>query len=141
LERELWEGGSLEENAGRLAKSYGFTPVTEWKSVSAAPLDRDLEVCVVDKQGEHLLGCTCRQTGWGWTKALTGSWIHIDPTHWREVRADGSRHQALRPIGASRNAAAVRWKLANRIVIAWILTIPAAAAMGAAAVALVGGFI
>src|SRR5947208_11323829 len=47
---------------------------------------------------------------------------------------------AIVGVGASRGAAAVRWKVANRIVIAWILTIPAAALMGAAAFALVGLF-
>ena len=47
---------------------------------------------------------------------------------------------AIIGVGASRNAAAVRWKVANRIVVAWVLTIPAAAVMGAAAFALVGLF-
>jgi PiT family inorganic phosphate transporter len=47
---------------------------------------------------------------------------------------------AIVGVGASRNVGAVRWKVANRIVVAWILTIPAAAAMGAAAFALVGLF-
>src|SRR5437868_5949979 len=47
---------------------------------------------------------------------------------------------AIVGVGASRGAAAVRWKVANRIVVAWILTIPAAAVMGAAAFALVGLF-
>jgi inorganic phosphate transporter, PiT family len=39
---------------------------------------------------------------------------------------------AIVGVGASRNATAVRWKVANRIIVAWILTIPAAAVMGAA---------
>ena len=47
---------------------------------------------------------------------------------------------AIVGVGASRNVGAVRWKVANRIVIAWVLTIPAAAVMGAAAFALVGLF-
>ena len=47
---------------------------------------------------------------------------------------------AIVGVGASRNVGAVRWKVANRIVVAWVLTIPAAAAMGAAAFALVGLF-
>jgi PiT family inorganic phosphate transporter len=47
---------------------------------------------------------------------------------------------AIVGVGASRNVGAVRWKVANRIVVAWILTIPAAAVMGAAAFALVGLF-
>ena len=47
---------------------------------------------------------------------------------------------AIIGVGASRHAAAVRWKVANRIVVAWVLTIPAAAVMGAAAFALAGLF-
>ncbi len=47
---------------------------------------------------------------------------------------------AIVGVGASRNVGAVRWKVANRIVVAWILTIPAAAVMGAAAFALAGLF-
>jgi len=43
-------------------------------------------------------------------------------------------------VGAARSTAAVRWKVANNIVVAWILTIPAAALMGATAFALVGLF-
>jgi inorganic phosphate transporter, PiT family len=45
---------------------------------------------------------------------------------------------AIIGVGAARSAAAVRWKVANNIVIAWILTIPAAAVMGAGAFALAG---
>ncbi len=48
---------------------------------------------------------------------------------------------AIVGVGASRGMAAVRWKVANRIVIAWIVTIPAAALMGAAAYALARLFI
>jgi inorganic phosphate transporter, PiT family len=48
---------------------------------------------------------------------------------------------AIVGVGASRGAAAVRWKVANRIVVAWILTIPAAALMGAAAYTLARLFI
>jgi PiT family inorganic phosphate transporter len=34
-------------------------------------------------------------------------------------------------VGAARRASAVRWGVAGNILIAWILTIPAAAAIGA----------
>ncbi len=47
---------------------------------------------------------------------------------------------AIVGVGASRSVGAVRWKVANRIVVAWVLTIPAAAVMGAAGFALVGLF-
>jgi len=35
-------------------------------------------------------------------------------------------------VGAARRTAAVRWHVAQRIVVAWIVTLPAAALMGAA---------
>jgi inorganic phosphate transporter, PiT family len=34
-------------------------------------------------------------------------------------------------VGAARRESAVRWNVAQRIVIAWVVTMPAAAAMGA----------
>jgi PiT family inorganic phosphate transporter len=38
---------------------------------------------------------------------------------------------AIVGVGASRRASAVRWNIASRIVVAWIITIPAAAALAA----------
>ena len=38
---------------------------------------------------------------------------------------------AITGVGAARRASAVRWNVAQRIVIAWVITMPAAAAMGA----------
>jgi len=38
---------------------------------------------------------------------------------------------AIMGVGATRRASAVRWGVAGNIVIAWILTIPASAAVGA----------
>jgi len=40
---------------------------------------------------------------------------------------------AIVGVGAARRASAVRWNVANTIVIAWIVTIPAAATIGALA--------
>jgi inorganic phosphate transporter, PiT family len=45
---------------------------------------------------------------------------------------------AIVGVGAARRASAVRWNVAQRIVIAWVLTMPAAAAAGAAFYARVG---
>jgi PiT family inorganic phosphate transporter len=36
-------------------------------------------------------------------------------------------------VGAARRASAVRWNVAQRIVIAWVVTMPAAGVMGALA--------
>src|SRR5262247_3692170 len=41
-------------------------------------------------------------------------------------------------VGAARRVSAVRWRVANNIVVAWIITIPATAFIGAVAYALVG---
>jgi len=41
-------------------------------------------------------------------------------------------------VGAARRVSAVRWKVANNIVVAWIITIPASAFMAALAYAVVG---
>jgi PiT family inorganic phosphate transporter len=38
---------------------------------------------------------------------------------------------AIVGVGAARRTSAVRWNVANTIVIAWIITIPAAGAIGA----------
>ena len=38
---------------------------------------------------------------------------------------------AIVGVGAARRAAAVRWPVAQRIVIAWVLTLPAAGLIGA----------
>ncbi|MBM3330098.1 MAG: inorganic phosphate transporter [Calditrichaeota bacterium] len=46
---------------------------------------------------------------------------------------------AIMGVGATKRASAVRWGLAGNIVIAWILTIPASAAVGAVTYALVNG--
>ncbi len=43
---------------------------------------------------------------------------------------------AIVGVGAARRASAVRWGVAGNIVIAWIVTIPAAAAISAATYAL-----
>ncbi len=45
---------------------------------------------------------------------------------------------AIVGVGASRRASAVRWNVASGIVVAWVVTMPAAAAIGAAAYGLAG---
>ena len=47
---------------------------------------------------------------------------------------------AIVGVGAARRTSAVRWNVANSIVVAWVVTLPAAALMGALAYAAVGLF-
>jgi PiT family inorganic phosphate transporter len=53
----------------------------------------------------------------------------------RRARLDDAHdHRAIVGVGAARRTAAVRWQVAQRIVIAWVLTLPAAALLADARV-------
>jgi hypothetical protein len=56
----------------------------KWLPVSIAPLDADLEVCVIDKGGVHTLIFPVRRSGTKWVDAATKRVIDIGPTHWRK---------------------------------------------------------
>ena len=60
-----------------------------WLPASIAPLDTDLEVCVIDQNGIHALIFPVRKTEMNWVDAETKKAIHISPTHWRKW-ADGA---------------------------------------------------
>jgi hypothetical protein len=56
----------------------------KWVPVSIAPVDSDLEVCVIDRHGvHHALVFPCRKNAEEWVDATTKKRIDIDPTHWR----------------------------------------------------------
>jgi hypothetical protein len=58
---------------------------TMWQPISTAPYDHDLELAVIDRDGEHVLVFPCRRKGAdSWIDALTGRIIEVQPTHWRE---------------------------------------------------------
>lgn len=61
----------------------------DWKPVSSAPFDHDLEVAVIDEDGVHALVFPCRRTPGGWAKKETGEHIEIHPTHWRRWQETG----------------------------------------------------
>jgi PiT family inorganic phosphate transporter len=71
----------------------------------------------------------CAETGGAATLFLaTGLGIPVSTTH--------TITGAIIGVGAARRVSAVRWNIASGIVVAWVLTIPAAALLGAAAYAL-----
>jgi hypothetical protein len=56
-----------------------------WQPISTAPYDRNLELAVIDRTGEHALVFPCRRTGKDtWIDVLTLRLIDVHPTHWRE---------------------------------------------------------
>ena len=65
-----------------------------WQLISSAPFDRDIELAVIDRHGEHPLVFPCRRIASGWINAKTKERIDVSPTHWREWK---SGHQAHWP--------------------------------------------
>ena len=55
----------------------------KWLPVSIAPLDIDLEVCVMDNGAAHALIFPVRRNKTDWVDAKTKKRIDIMPTHWR----------------------------------------------------------
>lgn len=72
----------MEINAGAQVRSDPFW--MEWQTISTAPFDRDLELAVIDADGQHALVFPCRRVLHGWEKAETHSLVSVHPTHWRE---------------------------------------------------------
>jgi uncharacterized protein YbdZ (MbtH family) len=57
----------------------------EWKPISTAPFDCDLELAVIEGDGSaHALVFPSRRIPGGWINAKTKKWIDLRPTHWRE---------------------------------------------------------
>ncbi len=68
-----------EDSSRRLAEA--------WQSVTTAPLDRDLEVAVIDGDDPVALTFPCRRgTHGGWVHAHTGRHVDVAPSHWRPWR-------------------------------------------------------
>jgi len=55
-----------------------------WKSILSAPSGRDLQLAVLDEDGEHALVFPCQRVREGWKNVITGAWVDIRPTHWRD---------------------------------------------------------
>lgn len=56
----------------------------QWKPISTAPFDRDIEIAYIDGGGTHALVFPCRRILDGWIKAETKKRIEVQPSHWRE---------------------------------------------------------
>lgn len=63
-------------------------PRRMWKPILSAPFEHELELAVLDEDGEHALVFPCTKTRKGWKNAATGAYIDIHPTHWRDWRPD-----------------------------------------------------
>ena len=54
-----------------------------WQPVTTAPVDCDVEVAVVDRNGPVSLVFACRRSANRWIMAGTNQPIDVRPTHWR----------------------------------------------------------
>jgi hypothetical protein len=64
--------------------------MAEWKPISTAPLDCELELAVIEGHADvHALVFPCRRTFHGWINALTQHPVVVHPTHWRQWRQAG----------------------------------------------------
>ncbi|HUZ31523.1 MAG TPA: hypothetical protein VMV19_05355 [Xanthobacteraceae bacterium] len=59
----------------------------EWNEIFSVPMERDVEVAVIDKAGVHPVEFCCRHNDGVWINASTRKQINIQPTHWREWKA------------------------------------------------------
>ena len=59
-----------------------------WQSIATAPLDRDLELAVIDGSGKHALVFPCRRVLNGWIDAATQKRVDVRPTHWRDWKGE-----------------------------------------------------
>ena len=75
----------------------------------------------------------CAETGGSLTLFLA-TWLGIPVSTTHTITG------AIIGVGAARRVSAVRWNVANGIIVAWILTIPASGLIGAIAYAIVGLF-
>jgi hypothetical protein len=70
-----------------------------WKPILSAPFDRDLELAVLNEDGEHALVFPCIRGREGWKSAATGARIDIHPTHWRDWESEGLPATGNKPVG------------------------------------------
>src|ERR1019366_5293797 len=84
LESLVGEGLQSLQCSGRdAAMTHVHSLPAEWLPVSIAPIDADLEVCVMDFDGIlHALVFPCHKDGTEWVDALTKKYVDIHPTHW-----------------------------------------------------------
>jgi len=59
--------------------------IMDWRPINTAPFDREVELAIIDRQGEHALIFPCRRIVGGWVDARTKKQLYyILPTHWRD---------------------------------------------------------
>lgn len=77
--RSFVRANDLDQGATRRARQA----LAMWQPASNAPFDCDLELAVIDGDGQHALVFPCRRISAGWINASTRERLDVRPTHWR----------------------------------------------------------
>jgi hypothetical protein len=61
----------------------------EWKPINTVPLDRGVEIAIIDSKEVHVVACPCRLTHHGWIAADSKRRLYwVRPTHWRDLSSE-----------------------------------------------------
>ena len=60
--------------------------MSDWKPISTAPADTDLELSIYDQGEYHVLVFPCRRDGSGWRDV--DRHMPLNPTHWRVCKRE-----------------------------------------------------
>ena len=80
---QIKRGNELLIQIKALCQPWRVYAAVDWKPISIAPFDRNLELAVIDRDGPHTLVFPCRRILSGWAKVETKERIDVLPTHWR----------------------------------------------------------
>lgn len=64
-----------------------------WYPMTAAPVNRDLELAVQGRDGIHTPLVSCRRILTGWIASKTRERLDMSPTHWRAWKNIGSENE------------------------------------------------
>jgi hypothetical protein len=68
---------------GKLISLAGEKINMNWKQIDTAPFGPDVELAIIDGDGEHVLAFPCQRVVGGWMNATTQKELSLLPTHWR----------------------------------------------------------
>jgi hypothetical protein len=60
-----------------------FNGDLDWRLISTAPYNRDVELRVASRRTASRLPFPCHQTNGGWINSDLGTRVDVAPTHWR----------------------------------------------------------
>jgi hypothetical protein len=60
-----------------------FNGDLDWRLISTAPYNRDVELRSADRRKPFRLPFPCRHTNDGWINSDLGTRVNVEPTYWR----------------------------------------------------------